>query len=268
MESVHHQMIALAFTGLLSIGTVRVFTKPTGIVLRGQGRVDASSYGLGDAILAWLLGLLFLFMIFQAQSPTKEEVQLDLWMLLVSGGFYGFLVLGVLGFMMIRNLNPVRLFGLKPTGALRLGGEALFWIAAAYPLIMFTQILSYGLAGEGARPQEIVLFLKESPSLLERGAVLLTAVVVAPVAEEFIFRGYIYGVLKRYGGTVVAMLVSAALFAAVHVHVPSLAGLFLLAIVLTVIYERTGSLWAPIAMHSAFNSIAVGIVMFFPEWAG
>ncbi len=87
-------------------------------------------------------------------------------------------------------------------------------------------------------------------------AIIMTmfmAVVVAPAAEETIFRGYIYGVLKRYAGAIPAALISAGLFAAMHLSLSSLPALFVLALCLTLAYEATGSLLVNIFMHALFN---------------
>ena len=91
--------------------------------------------------------------------------------------------------------------------------------------------------------------------------------VIAPVAEELIFRGYIFGVLCRYVGKWWALLISAMVFAAIHAHIPSLAGLVALAITLTLVYEGTGSLWAAILMHSLFNAITVVFTLAWPDLA-
>jgi membrane protease YdiL (CAAX protease family) len=92
-----------------------------------------------------------------------------------------------------------------------------------------------------------------------------TALVIAPVAEELIFRGYIFGLLCRYVGKWWALLISALFFAAIHAHIPSLAGLLALAITLSLVYEGTGSLWAPILMHSLFNAITVVFTLAWPD---
>jgi membrane protease YdiL (CAAX protease family) len=93
-------------------------------------------------------------------------------------------------------------------------------------------------------------------------------VIVAPVAEEIIFRGYFYGVIRRFGGRIPAILTSSLLFAAIHVHLPSMLGLGLLAVILCLLYERTGSLWATMTMHAAFNATTIAALIFFPELAG
>ena len=93
------------------------------------------------------------------------------------------------------------------------------------------------------------------------------AVIVAPVAEEIIFRGYFYGVIRRFGGRIPALLTSSLLFAAIHVHLPSIPGLFILAMILCFLYERTASLWAPIALHAAFNATTIVFLILWPELA-
>jgi len=78
---------------------------------------------------------------------------------------------------------------------------AILLLLAAYPLIGAAAILSeqiYGLKGE---QQEIVKFFLDSSSkgdLWAAGATVIMGAVIAPVAEEIIFRGYIYGIAKRY----------------------------------------------------------------------
>ena len=61
------------------------------------------------------------------------------------------------------------------------------------------------------------------------------------------------------------MLISAPVFAAIHAHIPSLAGLFVLAVALTLVYEGAGSLWAPILMHSLFNGLTVILTLAWPD---
>jgi len=77
--------------------------------------------------------------------------------------------------------------------------------------------------------------------------------VIAPAAEETIFRGYIYAVLKRNIGAVGAALLSAALFGAMHMNLGALPALFVLSLCLTLAYEATGSLLVNIFMHAFFN---------------
>lgn len=89
-----------------------------------------------------------------------------------------------------------------------------------------------------------------------------TLVVVAPVAEETLFRGYLYGRLKRYVPLVPAVVVTSLLFAAAHL--PGSDGIqwnvaldvFALSIILCLLRNLTGSIWAGILLHVLKNAIA------------
>ena len=81
--------------------------------------------------------------------------------------------------------------------------------------------------------------------------VLLGGLVV-PLGEELLFRGVGYGSMRRYG-PVIATIVSSLVFALAHgLNVVFLAVL-VLAVLNSVLYERTRSIWPCFATHAAFN---------------
>lgn len=109
------------------------------------------------------------------------------------------------------------------------------------------------LLGQEETRQEMVLALLQEDDPLVLGLLALVAVVGAPLSEEVIFRGYIYPVFKKFAGMSLAILFSGALFAVVHNNLAALLPLFVLGMVLAILYEATGSLWMPIAVHLVFN---------------
>lgn len=94
-------------------------------------------------------------------------------------------------------------------------------------------------------------------SLTQRIEFLALAVTAAPLFEEFIFRGLIYGGLRRSMKPVLAALVSAAVFAIVHPPL-SMLPVFVLGFCAALAYERTGALLAPMLAHAVYNAIVVG----------
>jgi membrane protease YdiL (CAAX protease family) len=99
-------------------------------------------------------------------------------------------------------------------------------------------------------------------AVLDRGnpaIVVLAFVLVAPVAEEIYFRGVVFNAWLRERGANVALYGSAALFAVIHGSVYALLPIFALGLTLAVVYRRTGSLPAAIALHAGFNAISVGL---------
>lgn len=86
------------------------------------------------------------------------------------------------------------------------------------------------------------------------------AVVAAPLCEEFIFRGLIFGGLRRSMGAPGAIVISAAIFAIVHPPL-SMLPVFVLGLCTGFAYERGKMLLAPMLVHAAYNAAVVGYQM-------
>lgn len=129
------------------------------------------------------------------------------------------------------------------------------WIGATLLAVAWTTLLErIGLVEEVAITEAV----------LERGdptVVLVAFVVVAPIAEELFFRGVVYNAWIRERGPRFALYGSAALFALIHGSAFALAPIFALGIALAVVYRRTGSLPAAMAMHAGFNAISVALTL-------
>jgi hypothetical protein len=99
--------------------------------------------------------------------------------------------------------------------------------------------------------------LRDGPTLL---LFALVTVVLAPIAEELLFRGFLFGGLLRFG-FVPAMLISAVAFAAWHLS-PQAIPLIAVGCVLAWLYYVSASLWQAITFHAIFNLVA------FVQFAG
>lgn len=81
-------------------------------------------------------------------------------------------------------------------------------------------------------------------------------VVIAPIAEELLFRGYLFGKLRKYAPTWIAILITSLLFAIVHFAWNVGLDVFALSIVLCLLRIVSGSLWPSIMLHMLKNSVA------------
>ncbi len=88
-------------------------------------------------------------------------------------------------------------------------------------------------------------------------AYMFTAIVVAPIYEELMFRGIIFPYLVKRTGLAGGTVLISAFFALLHFHLPSVVPLLLLSGALCLAYWRTGSLWVAIGMHAIFNAVSV-----------
>jgi membrane protease YdiL (CAAX protease family) len=93
------------------------------------------------------------------------------------------------------------------------------------------------------------------------------AVVIAPIAEEFIFRGLLFSAAKKMGWPRLAWVGVSLLFALIHFNGPTFLPLFVFALGLTWLYQKTEGLLAPIAAHCAFNAVNVILLLLAEEFA-
>jgi membrane protease YdiL (CAAX protease family) len=156
------------------------------------------------------------------------------------------------------------LAGLSKHSIGRLIATGALLLFAAYPLISVADAITRRFETNGSSKQSIVELFNGSRTLDQRVMIIVLAVAIAPIAEEFIFRFFLYGVMRRYLGRFVALVLTALLFAAVHAHLPSFAPLFVLAACFTIAYEWSGSIFVSMTMHSLFNSMTL-IFLAFPR---
>jgi hypothetical protein len=149
----------------------------------------------------------------------------------------------------------------------------LLALAVTMPLVLAVNEVVMILATIFGQPpdqlgHEMLRKMQEAPTLGVKAALVLSAVVVAPVLEEITFRGLVQTLLLRVLGAQwrwLVVIAGAGLFALIHVPVlPSwhpLAALAMLALVLGWLYERTGSLVACIVLHAGFNGVNTGLAL-------
>jgi membrane protease YdiL (CAAX protease family) len=219
-------------------------------------------FGWPEAFLAVFLALFFLLTLAGSSSHSMSRMRnRDL---IVSAVFTIGLLLMVAGFLRLRRFDLDSLGGFSKIGFFRTAVTGGVLMLAAYPLVFLADIVTQRLLRSAPERQAIVELFSGSSTLEQRILIIVLAVSVAPLAEEFIFRFFMYGVLKRYFGRTVGVVVSALLFAAVHAHLPSFAPLFVLGSCFAIAYEWSGSILVPMTMHALFNALTL-TALAFPE---
>jgi uncharacterized protein len=221
------------------------------------------TFGLAEAVLAMALVLFLLLNIvvsFRRTSPVTlrpEDLRENFLFTL-------FILFFIAGFLKLRGIDIDALGGFSKISFKRAVSTGIVLLLAATPLIGVAEGLTQGFLGRESSKQEIVDMFTNSHTIGERVTIIVLAVVVAPISEEFIFRFFIYGVLRRYFGVGVGLIFNALLFAAAHTHLPSAAPLFVLGLCFTLAYEWSGSILVSMAMHTLFNSAQL-VILAFPE---
>ncbi len=108
--------------------------------------------------------------------------------------------------------------------------------------------------------QEIVQVFMEEKEVSVLWISALFAAVFGPIAEETFFRGFMYNAIKRRVGVFKAVVITAAIFSLLHTHAVGFLPIMALGILLSYLYERTGSLVSSITVHIAHNLGMVTLV--------
>src|SRR5207247_7313831 len=190
----------------------------------------STDHGFGAAEVALAVFLVAVFAFSSLGSSSAQIVRLRTPDLILTAIVAIGMVLFVAAFLKLRRFNISELTGLARLSFARAFVTGLVLLIFAYPLIIFADWLTARLLGSGSSRQGIIELFSGSQSMEQRVIIILMATVVAPVAEEFIFRFFLYGVIARYLGRSIVFIVLSTLFVAVHAHLPSFAPLFALGI--------------------------------------
>lgn len=224
------------------------------------GRVQFWFYNRGDLICAIMLFLLFAGLFALAVlAPPIGMSQISALDLILGVGFQLVITLGLIAFA-LRNTSPDQWLGLRWKDWPRIFLIAPAAVGAMVVLMLVMHVLGYvdWMESLGAEPeQDAVVLLKTTKDPVILVLMIFTAVIIAPLWEEVVFRGYLHPVLKKYGGVWTGAIFSSLLFAAVHNSLAAMLPLFVLAMLMVWLYEHTGSIWTPIAIHACFNATAV-----------
>ncbi len=190
-----------------------------------------------------------------------EASEASLWRMAVATlSFQGAGLVLIWRFLRQQHMTWVEAFGLSNARrrAIMVGVVvALVFLPLGWGLQEASALVMTHLPLVHMQPQEQLPIhaLRVSASWGGRAALGAVAVLLAPVAEEMMFRGILYPVVKQFGYPRLALWGTALLFAAVHLNLVTFVPLLALAVVLTLLYEYTNNLLAPIATHLLFNAL-------------
>jgi membrane protease YdiL (CAAX protease family) len=172
----------------------------------------------------------------------------------------------------------VRLLGLRLIQIPRGIAAGIATIFVLFPLVLLvgqlTELAMHVVGLPPPQPHEVLEALRENHSARFVVTAIILVVVVAPMFEELAFRGCLQTLIARFffwlethgepqvsaispsgPSRWLAVIITAAIFAAVHHELGFFPPLMLLAIGLGYVYERTGNLWTTIFAHALFNAV-------------
>jgi hypothetical protein len=182
-------------------------------------------------------------------------------------GFQGAAWLFILFFLRQHQAGWREAFGFRELQLPRALLVAVLVVIVLLPVALgLQQVSAVVLTKLGWPPEEqlAVTLLANTKSWWMRVYLGAFAVVLAPVAEEFIFRGMLYPFVKQLGWPRLAWVGVSFAFALIHDDAATFVPLFVLALALTWLYEKTDNLLAPITAHALFNAANL-VLLFFAQ---
>jgi uncharacterized protein len=153
-------------------------------------------------------------------------------------------------------------FGLRPTRFWPAAGWAALGMVSFYALVGL-----YSLIVQPDAEQTVAQDLGADQGTFGMIAAGFMVICVAPVAEEFFFRGFFYRALRSRWPVVGAALIDGLLFGVIHYDFSGTDALLILpplgvlGFIFCLVYERTGSIYPVIAMHAFNNAVAFGVTI-------
>ena len=232
MTTVHVAWVALALVGvgMFSVNTLVNYLAP-------------------EVLLNWLQG-----------TP--------LGVLTISAVVYGVALLFVLLPMIVGRKSKTEVreaLGLKKPLQFRMVLWALMMQGIFIGVAMVVTLVLYSLNISGldlAERQELPF--AELTGWYEYVAAFLLLVVLAPVFEELIFRGYLYGRLRKYSGVIISTIITSIGFGVVHGQVNVAIFVGLLSVAMCIVREKFDSIYPTIMMHMFQNGFSYAMLFIVP----
>jgi membrane protease YdiL (CAAX protease family) len=232
-------------------------------------------WGLGFGLLLWVLfGFIasqflmgIILYLLSIAGASFADVNESVFRMVTSACIYLLMLAIVVGVpiilwkkkLLLEDLGLDRLLTWKDLGLAPIA-FILYFIGSALLIYVVSQVFS----GFDMNQQQPVGF----ENISQRYEYLLaffTLVVVAPVAEEVLFRGYLYGKLRGIMPLWIAAVFTSLLFAAIHLQWNVAVDVFVLSIIMCLLREVTGSIWAGIVVHIIKNGIAFYLLFINPS---
>jgi membrane protease YdiL (CAAX protease family) len=204
----------------------------------------------------------------QSVGVPLEQINASLFQVIAGGIIYAFALLIVIGGPYLirksrttkKELGIHRLptwldIGLAPAGFV--GYVILSSLVSSIALILlpfidYTQAQDTGFQNLSGQGEYILAFLM--------------LVIIAPIAEELLFRGYLLGKLRKHAPLWVAIFITSLIFAIVHFAWNVGVDVFALSIVLCILRVASKSLWPSILLHMLKNGLAFYVLFINPTF--
>ena len=174
----------------------------------------------------------------------------------------------ILYFVIIKYKENLEALGLKVSSFFKNILSGISGYIFMLPLLFTALVISLwilDMIGYAPPPQPVFeVFMEEKSNKILLFLTIFVSV-FGPIMEEMFFRGFMYSAVKKRFGVLIGMILSASIFSALHTNIVGFLPIMVLGMFLTYLYEKTGSLAAPMVVHIIHNSVIIAFVFFVKE---
>ena len=223
---------------------------------------DRTPWSGGDIVLVFVIGIIGAIFLGLLLYPLLDKIDLTQTTIETIFTLLTYASIAAVGLTLVfkRHRSRPSDVGLTPVPASTL----LLMIPAAFAVMMvngFLVLLMRELFGDVATVEDQLNVVGETLDRVEIAFFFLTTTIAAPLVEEFVFRGMVYRYLRGRTGIPWAMVISAALFSALHFIPKLIPPLFFLGLALAYVSQRYNSILPAMVMHCVVNLTAVTLLV-------
>ena len=233
-------------------------------------RIEARSWALIDIGILFASFFVIMMCLLLASSYLSEDAkQSPLFLIPQMAALPITAICGIAFVLNSRQISIRHAFGVKRSLLLKHIKQGMICYLAIMPFVMiasliYMQILTKFGIDVGHQPVIEILVDPMRPTWIQLTIVLL-AVISAPLIEELFFRGLMLPLALGRMSPLLAVLFVSILFAAIHMHLPALVPIMVLAIGLSAGYIATGSMVVPIVAHATFNTVSISVLILMKD---
>lgn len=184
---------------------------------------------------------------------------------LLGGGLIAFLICY---FVVVGLRQSPATLGLRGASLANLLPVVLVYVLFIVPLglcaYLWTELIEH--LGYESMPQEVVKMFGDAVARgdrLELSLLVFNAVILAPLWEELVYRGFFFGLLKSRWGVLPALVFSSAVFSSAHLSLAAFLPLLIVGMAVGYVYHKTRSLYFAIFFHALFNGLSMAVQVIF-----
>ncbi|MBS3976257.1 MAG: CPBP family intramembrane metalloprotease [Syntrophomonadaceae bacterium] len=184
-----------------------------------------------------------------------------IWRFFILTVWQSLVVIGMVGLVFFSRRLSLKDLGLGLPMFSQGLGPGIYWGTGIFIAVIISGMVMQQFLPIPPKPQAFAEVLLAAQRPVELGAGILIAVVVAPLAEELLFRGLLFPAMRERVGPTAAIILNGVLFAGVHMDLFRFIPLAVGGMFLAWLFNRSRNLYVAIAAHGTWNALMLAVLL-------